>query len=115
MKPFVVEDVTKFPPFQWSFYLFGVLIGFLGCLLMYCRWSVGIGEVGSNKGDVSLLYTFGGIIGLWTGAMFIGVGRLAQVSSRAQSELSTRLAEQDERIKKLEAQVAALIPSSPKP
>lgn len=115
MKPFVVEDVTKFPPLQWSFYLFGVLIGFFGCLSMYCRWSVGIGEVGSNKGDVSLLYTYLGIIGLWTGVMFIGVGRLAQASSRAQSELTARLAEQDERIKKLEEQVAALTPRSPTP
>jgi hypothetical protein len=115
VKPFSVEDLTKFPPRHWSLYLFGFLCLFIGCLALSWRWYVRVGGVSPTEGDVALVYTFVGLLGVWTGVVCFATGRVAKESADSNDELTKRLTEQEERIRSLEAQVAALTPPAPAP
>ena len=56
-----------------------------------------------------------GAIASWLGFALILIGRLVRSTQKDQSEMTKRLTEQDERIRQLEAQLAALSTPSPTP
>jgi hypothetical protein len=63
------------------------------------------------------LGTFGylGALACWCGVAFVAIGKLVRDVQKNQDDTTKRLTEQDERIRKLEAQIAALTPPSPTP
>ncbi|HEY1187032.1 MAG TPA: hypothetical protein VGE74_05210 [Gemmata sp.] len=56
-----------------------------------------------------------GVVFLWLGFAFLAISKLSSNGQIHQSYLLKRLNEQDDRIRMLEAQIAALTPQSPSP
>jgi hypothetical protein len=111
MKPFVVKPVTarsfSVDPTapQWRyFFLAGV------SYLLGASWIVtGLIAMAFHATE-ERHWTYLGILALWLGSAFVAIGKLVRDSHTNQIEFAKLLAEQDERIRKLEAQVAALTP-----
>jgi hypothetical protein len=98
VKPFIVNiDWTKWPPPHWKFSLDGWYLTVLGfvCLLSAILLA-----------DTSLLFI--GMIAFAVSSGLCNVARFVRETNATRDELTKRVAEQAERIRKLETQVATL-------
>lgn len=104
MKPFVVRPFAVDPNApQWRYfvlaslsYLLGICFGAVGLFALIIRVNEGFP------------FTWIGILALWLGTAFVAIGKLVRDNHKNHTELTKRLTEQDERIRRLEEQLAAL-------
>jgi hypothetical protein len=111
VKPFIVKDATKLMP-PWTG---------LYCLSFLCLFNAAgyfylfrlYGKPGNPDFLFSAVYSALSMLAMFLGVLFFGVALLSGRASRTHSELTTRLAEQESRIRQLEEQIAALTPPTP--
>lgn len=98
VKPFVVNiDWTKWPPPQWQFSVVGWLLfgyGLLGLIAAQFLLEFSLSLIG-----MTVIFVASG---------FWGVASFVRETNKSREELTKRVTEQDERIRKLEEQLAAL-------
>jgi hypothetical protein len=105
VKPFVVDPNAP----QWRFF---VLAG-LSYLFGVGTFATGLFAHILGFGIEGSLYTWFGIVTTFLGFAFVAIGKLVRDGQKSQAEMTKRLAEQDELIRKLEERLAALTPHPP--
>lgn len=106
VKPFVVKPFNVDPNTpQWRYFVLAGMSFFLGA------GGVAMGLFAIVfRAPEERHWTWIGILALWLGSAFVAIGKLVRDSHKNQIEFAKQLAKQDDRIRKLEAQVAALTP-----
>lgn len=111
MKPFTVNDPSAFVNrLRWYVLALGSFT--IGLCAFAVGWTV-LGAQASDPRTDTVSFTWLGVIGVFTAVLFHTVGRIERDAAQTKSDLTMRLADQDDRIRRLEEQIVALTPPLP--
>jgi hypothetical protein len=91
-------------------YAFAFLCGLIAVTAFGRRF---LTPIGSTDSDLAMAFLYIGLLSVMIGALCIVLDQLHAHTESADSRLMKRLTEQEERIRALEAQIAALTPPHP--
>lgn len=111
VKPFIVKPFVVDPNARYWGWFVAAWIAYLVAIGSFITSVVFSIAFGSSDAAVTILLT---PPAAWIGNALVATGRFVRDTEKTQTETTKRLAEQDDRIHQLEAQVAALSTPSPK-
>ena len=104
VKPFVVRPFSADPNTpQWRYFVFAGVSYSLGVI-----WMVSGLLAIAFRAPEERHWTWMGFLAMWLGSAFVAIGKLVRDSHNNRIAFAKQLDEQDERIRQLEAQIAAL-------